>query len=325
MDTNLPSSEKKEETPAAPPAEHHDTPPVAAPAAATPTTPASPSPKAKSPMMMGVIAGVVILLGVGGYFLMDMLNTPAKVKGKAEVVQPAFTDYSKAMTKISDYMLDDTSSSSDSDSIERSVEKGKNLVKEAGRTKKTLSGLLSDVNMSQTKDYKTAIESYIKTAEMVEKEADANVTLGEAYIEPLRKLEDMSVELSGASTYMYSDPEKYNQILTSAIKDVDAITKQLESAKATGDLQESHTLFVKTMKAQSTFLSAILDAVKSRETNAIATATQAYAEEAQALQKDISRVSDKMKDTNEEQADALEELQEKVETEYQDLKREYKF
>ena len=318
MDTNQPLSQQPSETPSiSVSAQTHEVSPPAASSVA-------PSSKKKSPLMIGIVAIAVIVLGIGGYFIIDMLNTPAKVKGKAEVVQPAFSDYSKAMTKISDYLTDEDGKS-DSDSIERSVTKGKSLVKESLRTKKTLSALITDMNMAQTKNYKSAIDMYIKKAEEIEKNANENIILGDAYVTPLRKIEKMSVDISGASNYMYSEPKKYTTVLSDAIKQMDSIEKELQKVKSSGDLQESHELFISSLNSQKVFLESILQAVEERDDSGIATATKKYAQDSQQLRKDIARVSDTLKESTQEQADELQDIQEKVSDAYADLKSQYKF
>lgn len=325
MDNNLPTSEPKPEV--APSTEHKE--PSVTPSPVEhheqATAPAAPSSgKPKNPMLIGMIAVAVIILGVGGYFLMDMLNTPAKVKGKAQVVQPAFSDFSRAMNKIDDYMLD-TSGKSDSDSIERSVEKGKNLIKEADRTKKTLDSLTMDMNLSQTQNYKKAIDTYRKKADEVEKNANENITLGNVYVEPLRKIEKLTVDITGASNYLYSDPQRYTTALSNAVKQLDSIESDLKNVKASGDMQRSHELFIKTLEAQTTFLNDVVQAVNDRESGAIAKASQDYAQNEQQLQKDTARIEDKMKETNQDLADDLKDLQDKVQEEYSSLKNTYKF
>src|SRR5687768_17476379 len=75
-------------------------------------------------MLILLVVGL-LLLGAGaggGYILVNNMNKPERIKSTVQPTQTAFENYKNAITDIVEYLEEEDSTESDSESIERSIQ-----------------------------------------------------------------------------------------------------------------------------------------------------------------------------------------------------------
>ncbi len=287
----------------------------AQPSAAQPAT-------AKKRNMLPLLVVLLILLIGGGVTLYTLFfDSPAKIKEKVKVSHPVFLSYVRLVEKVADHLKEEADS--DADSIERYGAKGEDLLKDVRDEKGNLTTEMSGMNSGKLKKYKDALQAYVTKSDELYKLEENNVTFSQAYVEPLRKYEKLTIDVQGASSYLYSDPDKYVSILNKAIADEKSVIRDLKKLSLEGDMGLMHEAFIATMETEVTFLEDMVKAVEDRDSSTIATATQKYAQEQQKNTKELKRVSDKLDNLVEDLSDDLDGLRDKVEDEYNNLKDEY--
>ncbi len=273
-------------------------------------------------ILLAVIAGLVFL--AIAYFIVGKINTPAKVKEKAVVTQTAFIEYQKGINKIANHLKDD-SGGSDSDSLEREIQKGKDLIETAKSTNKTLKVQVENINLNELQNYKDKLEEYLaKSDQLILLEVET-LEWAEQVIDPIKTYEDASVEVSGASNYMYSDPSKYTEILEEFVTKDRKLIKELENIKIGASLKDVHKPFIAHMKSELKLIEELSKAVENRSTSAIADAQKVYAQEAQKNDQDLNREQDKLDEIIEDLSDEVEDLGKEIESEYTRLQAKYGF
>jgi len=281
-------------------------------------------PKKKSPL--GAVFGVLALAVVGlvAFFTVNLLNSPARVKEQAMPAQQIFSDYHKAITKISDHILDDSEVSGAED-LEREVKKAEGFVKDAKGAKEQLETMISNMSVSQLKEYKASLEKYNALASEFIQAEQESVDLYSAYVSPLKKYEDLSVELSGVSQYLYNNPSKYVEMLEEFKNEESKILDTFKSAKASDLYKDMHENYIKQTENEIQFLDDMVKAAENRDVDEIAAAQKTYGEQNQKLSDDGERAEDAYKEKFEDKTDELEDLEEEISDLYSSLKAKFKF
>lgn len=264
------------------------------------------------------------LIGGGAYFVNKTFNTPKQVKERVELIQPILEDYTKSVKDLGDYLKND-SNSTDTDSMERDVQKGRNLLKTADDNLKTLSPLLEKLDIEEVQKYKSSINDYLPKAKAIVDISREAVDLSSSYIGPLREMETASLSSTGISNYMYSDPDKYVSLVDDLINKMSDITKKLEDIPAGSSVKEYHNSTVRVYKEQVSLLKQVRDAVAKRSLSAITQAQNAYAESSKNLEKETNRISDQLNEKIDESTKETESLREKITSEYNRLRGTYNF
>ncbi len=276
-----------------------------------------------TPIIIIVVLLLVLAAGVGVYFFTNNLNKPARIKEKTEVTQPIFKDYSRSVDKVVEHLQEEADG--DPESLERYNSKGQGLIKSAEENLKSLKPLVEKIDIAEQSKYKKSLENYITKAEEITQIDKDQIALYEGYINPLKDYEQLTVDISGVSNYLYSDPARYVKEVNAGIVKEDKIIKQLEAVEARGEWKAYHEEFLKTVKTEKTLLQAMVKAVEDRDSDAIAAALKEYTENSQNNSRDLKRVTDKTNDKIEDLANEVEVAAEEVEKEYDNLKSSYKF
>lgn len=276
-----------------------------------------------APLLLPIII-VVLIASIGGYFFMNTVNKPARIKGAVEPVQTTFTNYAQSVRAVADD-LQDSSGGSDADSIERAFEKAKGYLKSAEDNFATLSPLVAKVNFSETSEYRKDLDAYLdKGSKLTQIEKDG-VDVGDKLVNIIRDYQKEATDLGGVANYMYSDPEKYSQLVGDFVKKEDSLIKDAEAISAKGDAKETIDNLVKKMQIEKQLLQNMIDAVSNRDSNAIITAQKKYSQDAQDWETDNNRTEDRHKETVKTLARDLDSLKDKLTSDYSDLRSRYKF
>ncbi len=291
------------------------------PPATQETVPQQSPPVLKKKSKLPLIIVLLVLLMIGGAVYFLFLDTPGKVKEKVKVAHPVFLSYTRYVEKMAEHLEEEAES--DSDSIERYGAKGEDILKDVRNEKEKLTTELNDMKSGKLQKYKDALQAYLSKSDEVYDLEEDNVAFSKAYVEPLRTYEKLSIDVSGASSYLYSDPDKYVDILRQAIEDEQSVIRDLQKLKLDGDMGRMHEVFIETLQTEVTFLEEMVDAVENRDNSEIATSTQRYTQAQQNNGKELQRVSDKLDNVVEDINDELETLKDKAEDQYNELKEEY--
>ena len=289
--------------------------------------PSSQSPKNEAGfgVIILLLAGL-LLLGVGaggGYLVLNTVNKPERIKSSVQPTQTAFESYNSSISDIIEY-LEEEDSNSDSESIERSIQKSKGYVS----TAETALTSLKDANMklgSDTKIYKEEIEKYVTTAQPIFEKAKHENTVGEQMVPLIKEMEKMNSDLSGVANYMYSDPDKYISLVNEYIKKQEEILTKFKAIKTEGETKEEIDNAIKLFEAASNFLKDVVKAVENRDNEAMVQAQKAVSQKSEDLQKQTNRLKDTRKEKLKQTKKELESIEKKINDEYQSLKNEYKF
>ena len=280
-------------------------------------------PKKSSPLKIIIPIVVVVALAVAAFFVVNFLNTPARVKEKTLVTQPVFDNFKRTIGKLSDHLRKE--SKADPDAIDRDAQEGDNLIKDAKKDKEQLTTDIASLGLSELSSYKNNLNLYLtKVSDLIDLE-EQNVKLLRALSQPIRDYKKMTIDMSGASLYLYSDPAKYMSILDSAIKEEERIIGNLKQLDLKGDVKDLNDAFVKIMQVENDFLKEMKTAVDNRNNTQIATAQQKFLEGQQSAQQDYNRVLDKLDKKVRDTTDEADALSDKVNADYQGLRSKYNF
>jgi hypothetical protein len=273
---------------------------------------------------------VVLFLAIaaiagGGFLAANFINTPKKVKEKAELVQSAYLSYEQVVDKVIEDMKDE-SGASDSESVRRSVEKSRGLLKEVREKRSSLGNLVNTPAPKQMEPYINKINEYITKSDQVIKLEQENVKLGDVWVDILKKYEEINVSLAGVSNYLYSDPTKYVEGLGKAIKDEKEMIDSLKSVKSVDPtVDKLNRALLATFETEEKFLEEMKQAVEKRSVFQITAAQKKYASDSQTASKELNRATDAVKNKVDDLKDELGKINKEVENEYQGLRSRYRF
>lgn len=269
------------------------------------------------PLILSAV--LLLLIGVGGgYYLMNVVNKPAQIKQAVEPTQEPFNNYARSIEDLA-ADFDDSGSGSDADSLERSVQKTKGLLTTAEDNRKILEPLVDKINFSETSALKSELQEYLdKSKKLIDIQAE-NVRVGEKIIAPIRKYQDLSVELAGVANYMFSDPTRYTQTVSEFIAEDEKLIQEMEAIDAKDGPKEVVDILVKKMKSEKVFLEEIVEAVRTRDSAAIASAEKVYTQEAVEIEKELNRITDKQKEEVKNLSRDLEDLADKVKASFSNM------
>jgi hypothetical protein len=320
------SNEAAAPPPAPPPSV--EPPPATAPPPAPPTSPAVPEEKQTSgrkPWKFVVLFLAIAAIAGGGFLAANFINTPKKVKEKAELVQSAYLSYEQVVDKVIEDMKDE-SGASDSESVRRSVEKSRGLLKEVREKRSSLGNLVNTPAPKQMEPYINKINEYITKSDQVIKLEQENVKLGDVWVDILKKYEEINVSLAGVSNYLYSDPAKYVEGLGKAIKDEKEMIDSLKSVKSVDPtVDKLNRALLATFETEEKFLEEMKQAVEKRSVFQITAAQKKYASDSQTASKELNRATDAVKNKVDDLKDELGKINKEVENEYQGLRSRYRF
>jgi len=268
--------------------------------------------------------GAIALVAVAAFVTVNVLNSPARVKEQAMPSQQVFSDYNKAVMKISDHLLDDGETSG-ADDLEREVKKAEGFVKDAKQAKDQLETLAKNMSVGQLKDYKAALEKYSALASEFIQAEQESIDLYGAYVSPMKKYEDLSLEVAGASQYLYNNPSKYVTMLEDYKKNEEEIIGSFKAAKAPELYKDIHENFIKLMENETKFLDDMITAADDRDVDSIAAAQKSYSENSKKVTEDLERAGDAFDEKFEDKTDDLKDLEEEISDLYSALKTKYKF
>lgn len=275
-----------------------------------------------TPIMILIAAVLIGAVAFGGYYYATNLNKPARIKEKTQSSETIYNDYHRAIKKVAD-QLQEESDNSDTDSMERYLEKGNGLVKTAKENEKNLKPLVEKMNIGEMSALKKKLEEYLqKSAELIRLEED-DLTLLDEYIEPLRDYEDLTLALSGVSNYIYSDPARYIKEVTEAIAKEEKIIQEFESFSPGPDHQDINNAFIKNLKSEVALLEQASAAVRDRNDNGLTVAIKKYSEAQQENSKELNRLQDEFKEKVNNLVDEIDDLNEDIEKEYDNLKSQF--
>jgi hypothetical protein len=278
--------------------------------------------KGFSPLIIIAVVAVVAVLGVGGFFAFNMVNTPAKVKEKAGLVHPIFVQHKETVDKIIDHLKEDTGS--DSDSLERAALKSKDLAAQAEKEKTNLDELVKTMNIGELAPYKKLLDDYLAlSVKLTAYEKDSG-NLMDSYVRPIKDYETLTVKLRGASSYMYSDPDKYLSLLSEGITEEEAVLAKFKKIDSTY-FAKYNDQFIKTIENEIDYLKTVKMAVENRRLSELATATQKYASNSQENRMALRRVIEQINDEVKSLASKATSTADQVGNEYNRLRTKYNF
>lgn len=280
----------------------------------------------------GIAVFILLVLGLlllgagagGGYILVNNMNKPERVKSTVQPTQTAFENYKNAISDIIEYFEDEDDTGSDSDSIERALQKSKGYV----ATAETALVALKDSNAklsTDAKTYKEEVEKYITTAQPVYDKAKHENQVGTEMIPLIKEMEKMNTDLSGVANYMTSDPDKYITTVNEYIKKQEEVLTKFKAIKTEGDTKEEIDAAIKLFEAANVFLKDVVKAVENRDNEALVAAQRNLSQKSEDLQKETNRLKDERKEKLKQTKRELESIEKKINDEFQSLKTEYKF
>ncbi|MBI2338216.1 hypothetical protein HYU95_03435 [Candidatus Daviesbacteria bacterium] len=277
-----------------------------------------------APIFIAIFAAVIIAAGAGGYLVFNSLNQPVRIKEKSTVIQPLFQDLKRSIEDVAEH-IDESPSGSDSDSHERYAQKGSSLIKTGNDNLDKLRAQITKLDLPEVQDYKKNLSDYIaKSEELIKYEKD-NVKLGQDYDAPRRDYEQLTKDISGVSSYMYSDPARYVKEVGEAISKEDKVIKAFEGLSEEGLFKKYHEVFIKTLKTERDFLAEVSEAVNNRDDNALKQAIKGYDQASKDEARELSRISDEAKEKYKGVISELKSLADRVDQSYNVLKDKFKF
>ncbi len=272
-------------------------------------------------LIVPVIA--VIILGIIAYFVVGIFTAPAKVKASASINQPLFLDLDRTNDKIATHITE-SPSGLDADSFAREGQKGQDYLNQAKKDSDQLTANAEKMSGPMS-NYKSHLQKYLSESKELSGIEEQNVKLFKAYEDPIKQYQQMTVDLSGAATYIYTDPTKYLDALDSAIKSEDDIISQLKGISVTGVMKDQHEAFIKTLETEDAFLKEMGDAVQSKDSAAISSAQKTYAENSQTQTEENNRLSDQLKNQVSDITDSLKSEADSINEDYSQLRNKYNF
>ncbi len=294
--------------------------------AVTPTQPQTPAAKPGNsfkkllPLLgLGILA---IIACVVGYYLF-VFESPVKVASSAEDINSSFVKYSRLVKRAYDHLEEESGSSADG--LERYAAQGEDLMSELRGARVEMDKTLDKSKSKKLDKYLLALNDYLSTADKLSRMEEENVKISNGMIKPTRMYEELTIELSGASNYMFSDTKKYAEILVGGVAELKKIKGLFQLIEVGDPFDEYNNYTVKTIDIELKYFEDLMSAVENRDSAALTNASKVYAEEMQRNGSDAARVSDKIKNDIKELGQKLEEQKEDVNAEYNNLKSQYKF
>lgn len=270
----------------------------------------------------GVIVVALIAIAVAVY---SFVLKPTQIKEKLQVFHPVFEDYHSEIKKISDHLKEDDSSNSDTETIEREIEKAKNMITSAEKMDKVLSPQLAALNFSETETYKKKVSEYQTNAKRIVEYEKESVAVAEAMLDPLKKYEKASLELSGISNYMYSQPEKYLESIDAFIKTDKDVISQMSSYKPKGQMAKVYELIIEKMQIELDYITQMREAVDNRSSKDMTDASKTYSQKKQEVTRELNRADDKYNESMKDVISDSENLYNNVKDIYSGLRGKYGF
>jgi len=262
-------------------------------------------------------------LAAAGYLLLNLTNRSEKIAEAGKSAQPLFQEYVRSIEKISTHLKE--TPGSDRDSLERYALEGKLLIEDQEKKISDLQTQIGQTNISELETYMSILNEYIQASEKILSLEKSNIEQSDFYREPIGRYKDIMVNVSGAGTYMYSDPDKYNALIKTAVADEKNIISDLKKYQPNDTFAEYHSLLIRSMEEEIKFLEGLLTAVNRRDTNAIAAAMQQFAQTSQNMAIDMNRIVDETDKKIKDYENDLEVLKDKAEDEYSSLRQTYQF
>lgn len=268
---------------------------------------------------------IIALIGGAIFLLFQFYFIPLQVKEKAIYLKELFSNYTKTVDKIVDYMNEDSSSDFTSDSIKRSYEKGKLLIKEYKETGDKLKKEAEKANLKEMSLFVGEMKDYIKKAEELYKLTEDLVYWSEAFYPIYKDYEESALEMQGASNYLYSDPDKYTSILEEFLKRDKKIIEDVKKLNAGSDFKEVNELMAEKLQAEYDLFEKIVEAVKSRTVSKIGEAEKDYSKETLEVTRKLGAEMEKINDKIKEISRDIKSIKEKVDEEYNQLRNKHRF
>lgn len=278
--------------------------------------------KKKSPVViLGALAAVGVAT-VGVLFAYNTVTAPARIKDQTLLTQEVFSDYNDTLEDILVDLVDDDVDTADG--LERALQDARDALKEAEEQRDKLGDLTGNISVSQLNIYKEALNEYISVSEEVITVQTDNVDLGDGYLEPFRKYEELNITMAGVSQYMFSDPSKYVVEVNKFLEGQKEIRDQFTAIEARGWFTEGNEVLIKTIDLTADFLKEVRDAVKDRSQKDIVLAQKNFAKKMQELENEEEKTEDSFDQKAEDLTDEIEDAYKAVEKEYDSLRIKYK-
>ncbi len=271
-------------------------------------------------------AAVVAFAAISGltYFGINKLNTPARVKEQVVPAHEYYQEHKQVADKLVDHLLDD-SEISDPEALERETEKAHDLIDKESQIREKLNSGLERMTVKQLVTYKQDTKSYLGSVAAVITYEQEIADLVEKYIGPFKKMEELSVENSGVSNYMYSDPSKYTEKISEYITEQEKIVKQIEAIDSGEKYADINQSLIEGLKIELQFIKDLKQAIEDRDREVIVQAQQEYTQKTKENEKEYERLNDKIDEKIEDLEDEIEAEARKIESEYSRLRNKYGF
>lgn len=288
--------------------------------------PVAPNPqKSQSKKSVSIAIGIaaVALLGGAAFFIASWLNKPIIIREAVNTTQPLIQNLERTNGKMVDHIKKDMDV--DSDSIDRYAQEGENYVNSSSSDADTLSDIVSKITSGDLSAYRTALEKYIALSRQLGDIEKENIRIARLFKKPLEEYKEMQIAISGASTYMYSNTVKYQELIDQAVKKEEEIIKTLKDIKPNALFEDGHAVLVKNFENELTLLKKVGTAVKNRSSNDIAEAQKEYAKSAIEVETESNKAEDVFEKMVDDLADDLENEYRKITSQSDTLKRKYNF
>jgi hypothetical protein len=271
-------------------------------------------------------AGLAAFIALAGliYFGVNKLNTPARVKEQVVPTHEYYQEHRQVSDKLIDHLLDD-SEISDPEALEREVKKAQDLIEEENQIREKLNSSLDRMTVKQLDTYQQETKSYLDSVATAVTYEQEIADLVEKYVEPFKKMEELSVENSGISNYMYSNPTKYTEKISGYITEQEKMVKQIEDIESGEKYAEIHQSLVEGLKIELQFIKDLKQAIKDRDREVIVQAEQEYTQKTKENDKEYARLNDEVDEEIEDLEDKIKSQARNVESEYSRLRSKYGF
>jgi hypothetical protein len=266
---------------------------------------------------------ILIILGIIAFIVVDKFNAPVKVREKASIMQPIFYDLNAVNKKIAEQLKSEISP--DADTFQREEQKGKDYLVTAANDINKLTVNMNSISMGEFDSYKKNLRKYLESSGDLMTMQEESIKILSEYQSPIRKYQQLEINISGASTYLFSDPQQYVNILNEAIASEEDIINQLKDMKFSEDWSSQHNWFIKTMTNEKDYLMSMKNAVDQKDSGKIAVAEKEYTQKGQDLAKEGLRLDDEFNAKVDKLSDELNSLSEMIKEDYGQLRTKYSF
>lgn len=269
-----------------------------------------------------VIMLIPTLVGIA-YILFTTFNTPKLVKAQIEVLHPVYQEYNANIEKLAVDILSDGDPTASTDSIERDIQKSKNIYDLAIKSKEDLEKFLGASSIYETEKYKQLITDYISKTNSILVLSNELNNYNSQFLPIRKEYEEITKDAGTLSSYMFTDPEKYITDVKALATEEKNLIQKVRKIKPSQKLSLIHESYIDIFQSEVDFLETIQLDVFNRDVKGLQNNMLQFQQDTKALSDKNQALIDKIQEEIQYDYDKSKTIKQNVDSEYSFLRSKY--